>query len=325
MYLYFIVSLAVCFAASALLGKFLIPVLKSKKLGQKILEIGPRWHASKEGTPTMGGIFFIIPCALVCILLSFIAFDKIPAPMLITLAMAVAFGMVGITDDLTKFAKKRNEGLTPPQKMVLQFAVAAAYLFAMAKIGAIDTKIGLVIINKEIELGFFYYVFSLFFIVGMVNSVNLTDGIDGLCAAVSAVVCSFFAILAFSRGDPAQAVFAGAVTGGLIGFLVFNMHPAKVFMGDTGSLFLGGAVTGLAYMSGCELIIMLAGIVYVCEIMSVVLQVSYFRLSGGKRLFKMAPIHHHFEKLGASENTIDISAFIITVIACIAAFLFIKY
>lgn len=325
MYLYFVLSLAICLVASAILGRFLIPVLKSKKLGQKILEIGPRWHAAKEGTPTMGGIFFILPCVAVCVVAALIASDRLSAPMLISLGMAIAFGLVGVTDDLTKFAKKQNEGLTPMQKMLLQFIVAAAYLFAMTKAGAIDTSISLIIINKEIELGFFYYVFSILFIVGMVNSVNLTDGIDGLCATVSAAVCAFFAVIAFCAGDLGSAVFSGAVIGGLIGFLIFNIYPAKVFMGDTGSLFLGGAVTGLAYMSGYELVIMLVGLVYVCEIMSVVLQVSYFKLTHGKRLFKMAPIHHHFERLGFSENKIALSALIITAAAGTAAFFLIKY
>ena len=167
--------------------------------------------------------------------------------------------------------------------------------------------------------------FSILFIVGMVNSVNLTDGIDGLCATVSAVVCAFFAVFAFSVGDMGAATFSGAVIGGLLGFLIFNIYPAKVFMGDTGSLFLGGAVTGLAYMLKYELIILLVGIVYFCEIMSVVLQVSYFRLTHGKRLFKMAPIHHHFEKLGFSESKIDLCAFAITAVFCIAAFFLIKY
>lgn len=149
MYLSFIISLVICLIASALLGRFLIPVLKSKKLGQKILEIGPRWHASKEGTPTMGGIFFIIPCTVVCVILSVVFFDKLSAPMLITLGMAVAFGLVGVTDDLTKFAKKRNEGLTPFQKMAFQFIVAALYLFLMAKAGAIDTSISLAPISPQ--------------------------------------------------------------------------------------------------------------------------------------------------------------------------------
>lgn len=325
MYLYFIISIVICLISSALLGRYLIPVLKSKKLGQKILDIGPRWHASKEGTPTMGGIFFIIPCAVVCTALAVIFFEKLPTPMLITLGMATLFGLVGVTDDLTKFAKKRNEGLTPPQKLILQFIVAAAYLFLMTRVGAIDTSISLVILNKELELGFFYYVFSILFIVGIVNSVNLTDGIDGLCATVSAVICAFFAILSFWAGDIGGAVFSGAVIGGLIGFLVFNIYPAKVFMGDTGSLFLGGAVTGLAYMLGFELVIMLVGIVYVCEIMSVVLQVSFFKLTHGKRLFKMSPIHHHFEMLGFSENKMVACAFAITAAFCIAAFFLIKY
>ncbi|MBQ0010513.1 MAG: phospho-N-acetylmuramoyl-pentapeptide-transferase [Ruminococcus sp.] len=303
----------ICFLASITLGHFGIPVLKSKKLGQKILEDGPRWHAGKEGTPTMGGLFFILP-TLVAVPIYAAFSDETPVGLLLTLGLGVSMGLVGVVDDLTKFRKKQNAGLTPVQKLVFQFLAAALYLFGMAATGEIDTVVSFFCFPVSFDLGFAYYVLLLIFIVGIDNSVNLTDGIDGLCGSVSVAVCAFFVSLGFLLNLPDLSILAACVVGGLFGFLAYNLHPAKVFMGDTGSLFLGGIVVGLSILADYEVLIVLVGLVYLIEEASVILQVAYYKLSHGKRLFLMAPIHHHFEKRGWSENKIVLVALVSTTV-----------
>jgi len=224
------------------------------------------------------------------------------------------FGLIGIIDDAAKLYKKENTGLTAPQKFFLQLVVASAFVGIMAYKGYINTVMYIPFFKAEVDFGFFYYIISVVLICGIVNSVNLTDGIDGLAASVTAVVCAFFMVMASAADNGTVGLFASAVFGGCIGFLIYNAYPAKIFMGDTGSLFLGGAVIGLAFLYASPLIILVVGIVYVIETASVILQVTYYRLSHGKRLFKMAPIHHHFEKCGFSENKIVFTAISITVI-----------
>ena len=323
MYIKFFIALAVCFAATAILARIFIPVLKSYKIGQKIREIGPRWHKSKEGTPIMGGLFFIAPIIIVMLVyfFAFMDFSESGIRVLLCIALALANGAIGFVDDARKLFKKQNEGLKAVEKLMLQFIVAALFLLGMAHFGGLSTELYLPFIGKSFELGRLYYLIAILLIVGVTNSVNLTDGIDGLASCVTAVVSAFFAVSAVSAANEGAFWLAGAVFGGCLGFLVYNFHPAKIFMGDTGSLFLGGAVCALAFMINNPLIILVAGIIYIAEEASVILQVSYYKLTHGKRLFKMSPIHHHFERCGWSENKIVAVFSLISAIFCVVAYL----
>jgi phospho-N-acetylmuramoyl-pentapeptide-transferase len=321
---FFALTLGVFFVTWLILRK-LIPVLKSRKIGQKIYDIGPRWHKGKEGTPIMGGLGFIIATVIGIAVISGVyiyygrAIELLGVWM--TLALALLNGLIGFFDDYTKLIKKQNQGFLAWQKLLLQLLVSAAYLWAMSACGFIDTALEIPYFDIELELGIFYYFFAILFISGMVNSVNLTDGIDGLCSSVSAVVGAFFAVVAFIWLIPELAIFPATIIGGTIGFLMYNFYPAKIFMGDTGSLYLGGAVVGMAFLINEPLIIMVAGIIYLVEVASVILQVGYFKITHGKRIFKMAPIHHHFEKCGWSEVKIVGVFTLITAIACVLAYL----
>ena len=312
------------FLVTWLILKKLIPVLKSKKIGQKIYEIGPRWHKGKEGTPIMGGLGFIIATILgIAVMTGVYAYYGRAMELVgvwLTLALALLNGLIGFFDDYTKLIKKQNQGFRAWQKLALQLIVSAAYLWAMSVVGFIDTSLEIPFLDISIELGIFYYFFAILFISGMVNSVNLTDGIDGLCSSVSAVVGAFFAVVAFITLRPELAIFPATVIGGTVGFLMYNFYPAKIFMGDTGSLYLGGAVVGMAFLINEPLIILIAGIIYLTEVVSVILQVGYFKLTNGKRIFKMAPIHHHFEKCGWSEVKIVGVFTLVTVLACVLAY-----
>ena len=321
---FFAMTLGVFFVTWLILRK-LIPVLKSRKIGQKIYEIGPRWHKGKEGTPIMGGLGFIIATIIGIAVISgvylYFGREKELLGVWLTLALTLLNGLIGFFDDYTKLIKKQNQGFLAWQKLLLQLLVAAAYLWAMSACGFIDTALEIPYFDIELELGIFYYFFAILFIAGMVNSVNLTDGIDGLCSSVSAVVGAFFAVVAFVMLRPELAIFPATVIGGTVGFLMYNFYPAKIFMGDTGSLYLGGAVVGMAFLIEEPLIIMIAGIIYLIEVASVILQVGYFKITHGKRIFKMAPIHHHFEKCGWSEVKIVGVFTLITAIACVLAYL----
>ena len=320
---FFAMTLGVFFVTWLILRK-LIPVLKSRKIGQKIYDIGPRWHKGKEGTPIMGGLGFIIATLIGIAVISGVYLYLGRANELLgvwlTLALALLNGLIGFFDDYTKLIKKQNQGFLAWQKLVLQLLVAAAYLWAMSACGFIDTALEIPYFDIELELGIFYYFFAILFIAGMVNSVNLTDGIDGLCSSVSAVVGAFFAVVAFVMLRPEFAIFPATVIGGTVGFLMYNFYPAKIFMGDTGSLYLGGAVVGMAFLIEEPLIIMIAGLISLIEVASVILQVGYFKITHGKRIFKMAPIHHHFEKCGWSEVKIVGVFTLITAIACALAY-----
>lgn len=309
-------------ALTGVLSYVFIPKLKSLKMGQPISEIGPRWHKSKEGTPTMGGLFFIVPIVLVLVIASLVAPDALDLPRLwITAVSSLLFGLIGVVDDAAKLFKHENEGLRPWQKFFLQLLVASAFVGIMAVKGYLTTVIYIPFFRAEVDFGFFFYIISVILICGVVNSVNLTDGIDGLASSVTAVVAAFFLAMSLIGGNDTSALLSGAVFGGCIGFLIYNAYPAKIFMGDTGSLFLGGAAVGIAFLYGSPLIILVSGIVYVIETVSVILQVSYYKLSHGKRLFKMAPFHHHLEKCGFSENKIVFIAIAVSVVfALISAF-----
>ena len=312
------------FLLTWLILRKLIPVLKSRKIGQKIYEIGPRWHKGKEGTPIMGGLGFIIAAAVGLAVITgvyaYLGRARELLPVWLTFALALLNGLIGFFDDYTKLIKKQNQGFLAWQKLVLQFLVAIAYLWAMSSCGFIDTALEIPYFGIEIELGIFYYFLAVLFIAGMVNSVNLTDGIDGLCSSVTAVIGAFFAVVAFVALKPELAILPATIIGGTVGFLMYNFYPAKIFMGDTGSLYLGGAAVGMAFLADEPLIILIAGIIYLIEVVSVILQVGYFKITHGKRIFKMAPIHHHFEKCGWSEVKVVGVFTLITAVACVLAY-----
>ena len=303
--------LAIVIAAviTGLLGYFMVPFLHKIKFGQTIREVGPSWHKNKQGTPTMGGIMFIIGssvAAVICIAFLWLnggaetqlMFVKVVAGAL----MAVGFGIVGCVDDYISIKKHRNLGLTEIQKLILQFIIVGAYLLSVALAGGTTETV--IPFLGSVDLGFFYYILAAVFIVGMVNAVNFTDGIDGLNTSVTLVVALVFSVIAMLLNRVGLSLYAAAIVGAMIGFLFWNANPAKVFMGDTGSLFLGGAVCALAFGVDMPILLILIGIIYIVEILSVVLQVTYFKISHGKRIFKMAPIHHHFEMCGWNENKI---------------------
>ena len=316
-------TLVTVFVLTVLIARVVIPILKSHKAGVRILEIGPRWHKSKEGTPIMGGICFIL-----AILLTVLAVTVIAAccrevrgllPLALTLILAVGNGLIGFVDDFCKLVKKQNEGLLPWQKTVLQLLIGILYLVAMIRFCSLSTALYIPYFGIELELGVFYYALALVVIIGFVNSVNLTDGVDGLASSVTLIVGLFFAVAAWLCADRSLFLTAACIMGGTLGFLMYNFHPARVFMGDTGSLFLGGIVVGAAFQLNNPLILLVIGFIYLCEAASVILQVGYFKLTHGKRLFKMAPIHHHFEKCGWGENRIVFTFSGITLIFAILA------
>ncbi len=311
------------FLATVMALRVLIPKLRSMKMGQKILDIGPRWHKSKEGTPTMGGLGFAVPTVLICALamvyIHFSGKSTALIPLLLTLLLAVGNGVIGVIDDLTKFKKQQNEGLTAPQKFALQLAMAGAFIALLDLYCEVNTALAIPFTDFKLELGWLYYVFALVFITGIINSVNLTDGIDGLASSVTLIVAVFLSVLAFTSYGIELAVLGAAMVGATLGFLVYNFYPARVFMGDTGSLFLGGLVAGAAFMIDNPLLIAIVGIVYICEAMSVMIQVGVYKLTH-KRVFKMAPIHHHFEKCGWSERKIVFIFSAVTVICAILAY-----
>ena len=328
MFLTFSLAVILTFIVTVVLSKKFIPVLISKKLNQPIYEIGPRWHKSKSGTPTMGGLFFIGAILLAAAIFSTFAVEKEELlPLWLTLAMAVLFGLVGFIDDRAKLLKKQNEGLRAHQKFLLQLVVSGLYLFGMTLFCDLSTTVTIPFTAVQWDLGIAYYPLALLLITGIDNSVNLTDGIDGLCATTSAVVSVFFiavgvSIAGFAGGISALVLLGGLMFGGCLGFLVYNWNPARIFMGDTGSLFLGGLAAGLAFLAESPLIILVVGIVYVIETASVILQVAYFKLTHGKRLFKMAPIHHHFEKCGWKETSIVFLAAAVTLIVSVVSYIF---
>ena len=300
-------------------GYLLLPVLRALKAGQSIREEGPTWHNSKAGTPMMGGLMFIIGLVL-CLVVSIPAMTDYSV--FYVLALALCFGMVGFLDDFFKAKFKRNLGLTSIQKALLQMAVSALYVYLLYRQGILDSSIYIPFVNVSFEIHPMLYIFfAMFVMVGCVNAVNLTDGVDGLCGSVTVPVMVFFTAAAVLKGKLDLALMPACLVGGLIAYLFYNWHPAKVFMGDTGSLFLGGAICGLAFALNMPLILLLVGLVYIVETLSVILQVGYFKLTHGKRLFKMSPIHHHFEMCGWKEVKICLVFSAISVVMCVVAWL----
>ena len=319
------------FAFTVLILRKLIPILKSKKMGQHILEIGPRWHKSKEGTPAMGGIAFISASVVAgiaaCVYFGITKGIDSVVPLILTLSYGVLCGLIGMIDDLAKLRKRQNEGLRAWQKLTLQFISAGLYVAGLAIFCNITTEMYIPFFGVTIDFGIWYYVIAVILLAGVDNSVNLNDGIDGLCSSVTLVVGIFFAAVSFiSLGGEniSLSVMSALIIGSAAGFLVYNFYPARVFMGDTGSLYFGGVVCGCAFILGNPLIIVIAGLIYILETLSVILQVLYFKLTHGKRLFKMAPIHHHFEKCGFSEIKIVILFSLLTAVFCGVAWLGLK-
>ncbi len=313
---------------SLLCGKWLIPVLHRLKFGQEIREEGPKWHEKKSGTPTMGGFIFLAGTLLSLVLLCvglWIAGKEIPSLINLTMlaAVMVAYAGIGFIDDYIKVILKRNLGLTAGQKFALQTLVAAAFLCWAVFGGHITTLIRVPFTSLQWEMGWWFIPFTMLVILASVNSVNLTDGLDGLATSVTLPVALFFLLVSAVKGegDGAVALFAAALMGGLVGFLAFNKYPAKVFMGDTGSLCLGGAVCGMAILTEQPLALLIVGFVYVMESLSVIMQVTSFKLTG-KRIFKMSPIHHHFEMCGWKETKIVTVFTLVTVVLCALMYFF---
>ena len=312
---------AVSFLIAAIGGRFLIPLLRALNCGQSIREIGPTWHNSKQGTPVMGGLMFI-GSSLICMLLGISAIRSGDYTYPAVFCFALVFGIIGFLDDFIKVRKKRNLGLTSIQKLLLQLVAAALYLVLLRKMGHLTSSLYIPFVNVTVDIPWvIYLILSLFIVVGTVNAVNLTDGVDGLSSSVTIPVMLFYAVVAWRLGRIGASGFAAALVGGLAGYLIYNFHPAKVFMGDTGSLFLGGAVCGLAYALDMPLILILVGIIYIAETLSDIIQVTYFKLTHGKRIFRMAPLHHHFEKGGWSEVKIVGVFTSVTVVFCILAYI----
>ena len=362
----------IAFAVTAAIGPKYIRYLQKMKFGQKILEIGPRWHMNKQYTPTMGGFMFIFGITVAMLVMYVIHWiwtggtsstlgviggadgptaifvsggassalgvigsadtqtEIVTAPtgLLRVLSdfsvwlLALAYGLVGFVDDHAKIKKKQNAGLTALQKLLLQIVVAAVFLSLLRLAGLLSSAIRIPGTEISIALPWvIYLIFAIFVVVGCDNAVNLTDGIDGLAASVTLPVALFFLAVGFRQNNLGVILFSSALAGALIAFLIFNWNPARVFMGDTGSLFLGGAVAGLAFACDMPLILIPVGLIYIVETMSDIIQVTYFKLSHGKRIFKMAPIHHHFEMCGWGEKKIVLVFTSITAVMCVLAWM----
>ena len=314
---------AIGFAVSMLVTARLIPLMKHRQFGQFIREEGPQAHLSKAGTPTMGGIAFIVGITVAMVVSMFMKGSMTTEKIAILLSM-FAFGAIGFIDDYNKVAKKQNEGLTPKQKLILQLVFGAALaVFMMAKAG---TTMLIPFFGKTVDFGIMYIPFVIFIEVAMANAVNLTDGLDGLAASTSSIVACTFAIVGMTvhGGNEPMAIAGQAVFGALIGFLLYNHYPAKIFMGDTGSMALGGVLSAMAIVGHMEWLLPIAGLIYVIEALSVIIQVTYFKKTGGKRVFRMAPIHHHFELGGWHETKVVRVFCIFTFICCVIAYLSVR-
>ena len=323
-----LVAAVVAFVISAVIGKFLVPALRRWKAGQSNKEDGPTWHISKQGTPTMGGLMFILATIIVVLVVNGPAILSGDWTSVIVLVFALVFGAIGFLDDYAKIKKKENTGLTAGQKFLLQLAAAILFIVLLRKCGILSPNLYVPFFGVELHLPWVVYlIFAVLVITGTVNAVNITDGLDGLSSSVTLPVCAFFAA-AFGwawvkwqqSGTAGMAVFAAALFGGLVGFLVYNHYPAKVFMGDTGSLFLGGAVCGMAFALDMPLILILVGIIYIIETLSDIIQVTYFKATHGKRIFRMAPLHHHLEMGGWNEKKVVFVFASISLVFCILAF-----
>ncbi len=313
------IAIIVSFAVSAALGPFIIPLLLKLKVGQTVREEGLESHKVKNGTPTIGGLIFLAGIGVVSII-----FGKKYPMMMPMMILIVAFGLIGFIDDFIKVVLKRSKGLAAWQKFTLQFLVTAAFAWFLVVYEGINLDMIVPFVKKEVDPGYLGMPILFVAVLGTDTGANFTDGVDGLAASVTSAIALFFIVAAYvlgGEGAPAVAVVAASVLGGLLAFLLFNANKAKVFMGDTGALALGGFVAGAAYMLHIPLLLPIVAIIYVIEVASVMLQVSYFKLTHGKRIFKMAPIHHHFEKCGWSETQVMTRFTVITIIAAATALL----
>ena len=320
-------TVVLSFLIAFLLGFVLIPWLRKLKFGQTILDIGPAWHKSKQGTPIMGGIMFIVSTIVsvaVVLLIDYfmggnlfasehIMPDTLKVKLVAGVVLALGLGLVGFADDYIKVVKKRNLGLTEIQKTIPQVILIVAYLVALYMNGLTYMKIPFV---GAIDLKWFFWIFGVAVIYGAVNAVNFTDGVDGLCASVTSVAAISFCVAALMTKFFGISILAAALAGGCLGYLIWNYYPSKVMMGDTGSMFLGGMVVALAYAIDCPIILVFFGIIYVIEALSDVIQIGYFKITHGKRIFKMAPIHHHFEMCGWKERKIVTVFTLVNMIGC---------
>ena len=314
---------AIALVITLAIGPAVINYLRKMKFGQKILEIGPKWHMNKQNIPTMGGFMFIIGIAA-AVIIGNIAMGEISVSSLAVLGLAVAYGAVGLVDDYAKIKKKENAGLTPKQKLVLQILVAGVFILVLFLGSSGLPQLWIPFTGISFSWPWpLYIVFAAFVIVGADNAVNLTDGIDGLAASVTLPVAIFFVFVGFRRGDMGVVIFSAALAGALLGFLRYNFNPAKVFMGDTGSMFLGGMVTALAFIMGRPELVFFFGIVYIWDAMTVVIQRVYFKLTHGKRIFRMTPIHHAFEMRGWKEVKIDFFFSLIAIIGVVLGLMYV--
>ena len=312
----------VSFLLTLFIGRFVLAELRKLKAGQEIREDGPKWHAGKAGTPTMGGIMFILGAGVVVFLLGWGQMLRGEFAHLYVYLFALCFGLIGFVDDYRKVRQHQNEGLTAKQKFLLQLLAAVVFLCLMRYEGLLTNELYVPFFQVSFTVNWvLYLIFAAFVIVGAVNAVNLTDGIDGLATSVTFVVMVFFTVTALLWHMSTLALFPAALAGGLAAFFVYNHHPAKVFMGDTGSLFLGGAVAALGFAMDMPLILIPVGIIYIAAPMSDIIQVAYFKATHGKRFFKMAPLHHHLELSGWSEAKLVAVFSGITLVCCVLAYL----
>ena len=315
-----ILAIIIAFAVSAILCPIVIPFLHKLKFGQQVREDGPQAHLKKQGTPTMGGLVF-----LTAVVIKSLLYIRDYPRIIPVLFMTVGFGVIGFLDDYIKIVMKRSEGLNPVQKLIGQFIITGIFVYYLVCSGEVGTSM-LVPFTGGFEhglylnLGFLFIPFVFFVVLGTDNGVNFTDGLDGLCTSVTILVATFLTIISIGENSGISPI-TGAVVGSLLGFLLFNVYPAKVFMGDTGSLALGGFVSASAFMMQIPLFIPIIGLIYLVEVLSVIMQVSYFKATHGKRIFRMAPIHHHFELGGWSETRVVAVFSIVTALLCLVAYL----
>lgn len=315
-----ILAIIIAFAVSAILCPVVIPFLHKLKFGQQVREDGPQAHLKKQGTPTMGGLVF-----LTAVVITSLLYIREYPRIIPVLFMTVGFGVIGFLDDYIKIVMKRSEGLNPVQKLIGQFIITGIFVYYLVCSGEVGTSMLVPFTGGfehgiYLDLGFLFIPFVFFVVLGTDNGVNFTDGLDGLCTSVTILVATFLTIISIGENSGISPI-TGAVVGSLLGFLLFNVYPAKVFMGDTGSLALGGFVASAAYMMRLPLFIPIIGLIYLVEVLSVIIQVTYFKKTGGKRIFKMAPIHHHFELCGWSETRVVAVFSIVTALLCMIAYL----
>ena len=309
-----VVPVLVAFAISVILGPIIIPYLRKLKMGQTERTEGVQSHLKKAGTPTMGGIIFLLSTVVTSLL-----YVKDYPKIIPVLFLTLGFGIIGFLDDYLKVVLKRSDGLMPMQKMACQIVVTAVFAFYLVKFTDVPLTMKIPFIpGHELDFGILTIPLIFIVVIGTVNGVNFTDGLDGLASSVTIMVATFFSVIAIGTKSGIEPITC-AVVGALMGFLLFNVYPAKIFMGDTGSLALGGFVAGTAYMLQMPLFLLIVGLIYVVEVLSVMIQVTYFKATHGKRFFKMAPIHHHFELCGWSETRVVAVFSIITAVLCLIA------